>query len=383
MVKHIKKKTAGLKESDAALIRANEQLQKEINECRDLERQLRLAHEFDKALLKTLPMGIDIVDEEGNLLYISEKMEKNLAKKALGRKCYLLYKDDKKQCDNCPLKDGVQIGETKGIEVKGMMAGKAFFITHTGMFYQGKKAILEFFEDITDYKKAQEQLAFSQRLSGIGRMAGVIAHEFRNQLAVIRNTVYFLKMKITDKDEKVMRHLEILDEQVTETESIIANILAFSQNKQPELKTVDLRSLLLASIKKVTIPEGIELTGHIGDFPLLEIDPVQISEVFVNIILNAIQAMGEKGKLLIQAAKINNYVTIVFKDTGGGIKEENRARLFEPFFSTKARGTGLGLATARIIIEGHGGSINLESEYGRGTQAIIKLPLKSSGFNAP
>ena len=82
------------------------------------------------------------------------------------------------------------------------MGARIFLITHTGMFYQGKKAVLEMFEDITDYKKTQEKLALSERLAGIGRMAGAIAHEFRNQLGVIRNSAYFLKMKLEAKDEK-------------------------------------------------------------------------------------------------------------------------------------------------------------------------------------
>ena len=375
MVKRIREEAGKLEKRDADLVSINEQLQKDIKERKELERQLRSTSEFNAILLKALPLGIDIVDEECNLLYLNEKMQGHFAREVLGEKCYLLYKDDQKQCYNCPLKNGVKPGETRGIEVKEAMLGRTFLITHTGMLYQGKKAILEIFEDITDYKNTQEALAFAQRLSGIGMMAGVIAHEFRNQLGVIRNAAYFLKMKITDKDEKVKRHLKILDEQVMETERIIENILIFSRTKKPELQAVDLKDILLTSLEKVVIPEGIELSTHIEDQPLLELDPLQLSSVFVNIILNAIQAMGEKGKLLIKVTKVNNYANIIFSDTGKGIKEEDKKRLFEPFFSAKARGSGLGLAMARIIIEGHRGTINLESEYGKGTSVIIKLPM--------
>ena len=231
------------------------------------------------------------------------------------------------------------------------------------------------FEDITNYKLAQEQLALSERLAAIGRMAGIIAHEFRNQLGVMRNVAYFLKIKIDTKDEKILRHIEILDEQITETERIIENILTFSRSKEPRVQRVDLDALLKASLDKVNIPEAIKVTARIETLPLLTIDPLQLGGIFVNIILNAIQAMGQGGVLNIEGTKSENYVTIIFRDSGEGIKDEDKKRIFEPFFSTKPRGTGLGLPTAKIIIEKHKGSINLESEYGKGAAVIIRLPI--------
>jgi len=375
MVKRIKEKSKELQIEDAVLLRSNEQLQNEIKERKELDRQLRVVNEFDETLLRTMPFGIDIVDEEGNLLYLNEKMERVFGKRAIGKKCYLLYKDDKEQCLNCPLKNVAQMGETRQLEVAGAMQGRIFLITHTAMVYQGKKAILEIFEDITDYKKAQSSLALSERLAVIGSMAGVIAHEFRNQLGVMRNAAYFLKMRIETKDEKVIRHLGILDEQITETERIIENILAFSRTKEPQLQRVDARELLKAALDKVKIPEGIKIEMRIERLPPLEVDPLQLGIVFFNIILNSLQAMGNSGTLHIGGTKADNYVILIFKDSGEGIKEEDKERIFEPFFSTKSRGTGLGLATAKIIIEKHKGSINLESEYGKGTAVIIKLPI--------
>lgn len=375
MVKRIKEKTKELLAEDAALLRSNEQLENKIKERKELERQLRIVNEFDETLLKTLPLGIDIVDEEGNLLYLNEKMERVFGKCAIGKKCYLLYKDDKQQCLNCPLKNGVETGEASQLEVAGAMQGRIFLITHKTMVYQGKKAILEIFEDITDYKKAQAELALSERLAAIGRMAGVIAHEFRNQLGVMRNAAYFLKMRIDTRDEKVIRHLDILDEQISETERIIENILAFSRTSQPQLQRVDARQLLKAALDKIKIPEGIKVEIAIEKLPSLEIDPLQFGMVFFNIILNSLQAMGSSGLLHISGTKADNYVILIFKDSGEGMRDEDKKRIFEPFFSTKSRGSGLGLATAKIIIEKHKGSINLESEYGKGTAVIIKLPI--------
>ena len=376
MAGRIAEETLKLKNQSLDLAKSNEQLKKEISERWELEERLRAAITINETLLKTIPFGIDIVDEEGNILYQNEKMEGFFGEGALGKKCYLLYKDDKKQCLNCPLKSEIQFGQTKEIEVDAAMGGKIFLITHTGMFYQGKKAVLEMFEDVTDYKRTQERLAMSERLAGIGRMAGAIAHEFRNQLGVIRNSAYFLKLKLEAKDEKIKRHLEILDEQVVETEAVIENILTFSKTKHPELRQVNLKDVILKSLSKLKMPEGIKLSLEvIADDFTVEVDPLQMGGIFVNIILNAIQAMDDNGSLLIKVEKINNYATIIFTDTGAGIKEEDQKKLFEPFFSTKARGIGLGLATAKLIIEAHHGSIAVKSDYGKGTSVIIKLPL--------
>jgi PAS domain S-box-containing protein len=377
----LEKQTEVLERRSAELISSNEQLQKEIDERKEIGEKLVAANELNDVLLKTIPFGIDIVDEEGNLLYLNDKMKDVFGEETLGEKCYHLYKDDRTQCENCPLKDGIQLGRTKGAQVNGVMGGKTFLISHTGMIYQDRKAVLEIFEDITDYKKTQERLAYAERLAVIGRMANVIAHEFRNQLGVIRNAVYFLKMKIKEKDEKVKRNLAILDEQVSETEEIIENILTFSRTKQLRLEKIDLKNLLESSIAKVSVAEGIVLTTQIGQLPMVEVDPLQMGVVFVNIILNALQAMGDSGKLLIQLTKEDSYVMITFSDTGKGIKEEDKIHLFEPFFSTRPRGIGLGLATTKVIVDSHGGSIRIESEYGKGTSVVVRLPLKNTDIH--
>lgn len=375
MASRIRKETSQLREQSVSLIISNQKLEEEITERRLIEERLIVSNEFNQRLLETIPFGLDIVDEEGTILYLNDKMEAIFGKEALGKKCYLLYKDDKKQCDNCPLKASIQDGLTKGIEVHGALNGKTFLITHTRMNYQGKKAVLEIFEDITGYRKMQEKLVSSERLADMGRMAGVIAHEFRNQLGVIANAAYFLKMKVETADEKVRRHLNIIEEQVAQTEIIISNILNFSRTGSPRLEKADLGAILSRSLEKVPAPPGIEVIVNQDKLPLLDLDPVQIESVLVNIILNAFQAMGEKGSLVINVSEMGNYVNMVIKDSGKGIKEEDKNRLFEPFFSTKARGTGLGLAAAKIIIERHGGSISIDSKPEQGASVAINLPV--------
>lgn len=220
------------------------------------------------------------------------------------------------------------------------------------------------------------KLKNSEKLATMGKFASIIGHEFRNQLGVMGISVYFLKTKLHDADEKVKRHLVILDQQIMETNRVIENILSFSKNKELKFENLDLENLLSAAINKVQKPKGIEIVTQIDkNLRRIEADEIQLDRVFVNIISNAIEAMEEKGRLTITATKINNSFEILFEDTGPGIKGEDRSRIFEPFFSTKTHGIGLGLSISKSIIEAHGGSIKIESGVSKGAVVTVRLPI--------
>lgn len=137
-------------------------LSRQSSEGRREKIELKKTNEFNKALLDTIPFAMDIVDEKGNILFISKKLEQAFGHSAIGRKCWELYKDDKRQCGNCPLKKGVAVGSTANIEVNGAFGGKMFRVVHTGMVFEGKKAIMEIFRDITGQKSAEKVLEDSR-----------------------------------------------------------------------------------------------------------------------------------------------------------------------------------------------------------------------------
>ncbi|MFN3533363.1 MAG: PAS domain-containing protein [Candidatus Brocadia sp.] len=124
-------------------------IKEDITERKKAEEELREFSNFNQTLIASLPFGMDIVDEEGNVLYVSEKFETLLGKKIIGEKCWNIYRDNKKQCENCCLKKGVK---TETIESEGILGGKIFQISHVGLVYKGRKAILEIFNDITGLK---------------------------------------------------------------------------------------------------------------------------------------------------------------------------------------------------------------------------------------
>ena len=247
--------------------------------------------------------------------------------------------------------------------------------------------------DITERKRAEkelvlarEKLASAEKLALLGQFAGVVSHEFRNELGVMRNSVYFLGMKLRgkkDEDKKVKRHLDILEEEITNTDEIIKDILTFARPKPPVFENVNIGNLLLKSIDKVNPPGKINVVTLVDkNLPEIKADPAQLSQVFINIILNAVQAMEKGGDLSVKAAKEGGFVDILFEDTGNGIKEDDLKRIFEPFFSTKARGTGLGLSTAKLLVEGHSGSIDAKNRSGEGGTVIkVRLPISPSVIN--
>ncbi len=232
-------------------------------------------------------------------------------------------------------------------------------------------------KDMRELIKLQEKLAQHEKLAVMGEFAGIIGHEFKNQLGIMRVSVYFLKVKSSPKNEMQIKHLNILEKQIIETDRMIENISTFGRTRKPEFNSIDIQKVILACMEKLPIPEAVIIDNRIDeDLPVIPGDEIQLGRVFVNMLLNAIQAMAGKGHLSITVVRENEFIHIRIADTGSGISAENKAKIFEPFFSTKSNGTGLGLASSRYIVEAHGGSIEVESEIGKGTVMSVKLPIK-------
>jgi len=239
----------------------------------------------------------------------------------------------------------------------------------TGILLLGK--------DVSENKKMEQKLIQAQKLTALGKISSIICHDIKNQLSVLRNSIYFLKLKITDKNGKIRDHLNMLENVSIETNQIIDNIREFSKTNSPQQKEESIPELISSCLKEINLPENIKIDLKMPEkLPLLYVDKTQISRVFFNIINNAIQAMEKGGILIIEVFKTTDLVEFLFKDTGIGIKDENKENLFELFFSTKEKGMGIGLATAKIIAEAHGGSIDLQSQYQKGTTVTIKLPYR-------
>lgn len=227
--------------------------------------------------------------------------------------------------------------------------------------------------------KIKDQLVVSKRLSSLGSLASIIAHELKNPLAVINMASYNISRK--DPEKKLFRHIKNIDEKVEESTNIINNLLDYSKIKNPVLKKVKIYNLLMDAVKSCKAAfknkdyKFQTKIGYIKDI-IIYADYGQLKEVFINIITNAYQA--KKNGIIKIFISYEYYegklLTIIIKDNGIGIKEEDLENIFEPFFTTKSNGTGLGLAICNEIINLHNGNIFINSKINKGTTVYINLP---------
>jgi signal transduction histidine kinase len=246
---------------------------------------------------------------------------------------------------------------------------------------RSQKALLYMVEDLNrtsqKLKDTQEELVRKERLAILGEFSGNISHELRNPLGVIDSSIYFLKMKLQDKDEKTQQHLERISNSVKTSTSIIENLLNLTRMNKPVLSRFDCKALITECLNSWTIPEGVEVIREFPDevIPVMA-ESVQFQMVIHNLVKNAIAAMDEKGKLHVKIHQLKSeLVQISVTDSGSGIDPANIEKVFQPLFSTKAKGIGLGLSITKMIIENHGGKIFVESTPGEGSTFIIQLPV--------
>ena len=251
--------------------------------------------------------------------------------------------------------------------------------------------------------EAQEELVRKEKLAILGQLSESVGHELRNPMGVISNAVYFLQTVMPDADDTVREYLDIIKGEVNNSQRIITDLLDFTRTKTPRKEMITVDQLIKQSIGKCTVPQGISLQVEIPDaLPAVKVDPLQLEQVIQNLIINAVQAMPDGGKLRISAKKglrdlglgvsekepipspqhpstDRNFIEISVADTGEGIAAENINKLFEPLFTTKARGIGLGLPVVKNLIEANGCRIEVKSQLGKGTTFTVILPCDSKG----
>jgi len=229
-----------------------------------------------------------------------------------------------------------------------------------------------------ELREMDEQLRRSEKLAVLGQLAGGVGHELRNPLGAIKNAAYFLNMVLEQPMPEVKETLEILDKEVASCEHIISSLLEFARQRPPLKRSIDIGDVIQSALSHIKVPENVKVVSQLDSaLPPVFADPDQLSQVFSNLILNAVQAMPERGQLIIRAGLTElNWMAISFTDTGVGIPPETIKRLFEPLFTTKVKGIGLGLPIVKTLVEGHKGTIEVQSKVGAGSTFIVKLPMR-------
>ena len=221
------------------------------------------------------------------------------------------------------------------------------------------------------------RLLKTERFAAIGELSGMIGHDLRNPLTAIKNAAYYLERKqSTSMDEKTKEMFKVINNSIEHANKIITNLLEYSKEITLEIEEATPKSLLDYILLMIQIPSNVKILDRTEDEPTIWVDSNKLERVFINLIKNAIDAMPERGTLEIRSRKIGENIEFTFTDTGTGMSEQTKAKMFMPLFTTKAQGMGFGLAICKRIVESHGGKIEVESALGKGTTFTVTLPIE-------
>jgi signal transduction histidine kinase len=234
----------------------------------------------------------------------------------------------------------------------------------------------------------QRRLKETERMATIGETAAMVGHDLRNPLQVVyllsarlRKRIELLTGRVEDEDVKELEFIEDrLKAQTVYMDKIISDLQDFSKSVSLSIEEADLEKLVTEILSSLTIPEGINVSTSFDErLRSVHADGGLMRRVFTNLLTNAVQAMPEGGFLMVEGSVVNGNAKVAVSDTGVGISEEDTAKIFRPLFTTKAKGTGLGLAVCKKLVEAHGGEISFGSKKGVGTTFNVVIPLVHEG----
>jgi len=365
----------------------------DITERKRAEEELQQSYAFNESLLRTIPFGMDIVDEAGNVLFLSDTFKRIFGEGCVGKKCWELYRDDKKQCSDCPLAKGITIGETEVYESHGVLGGRTFEISHTGMMFQNQKAMLEIFQDITERKENEAELIRAKEKAEEGdRLKTAFLHNISHEIRTPMNAIVGFSALLGEPeiDEKTRKsYIEVIMQSSNHLLAIITDIVDISNIEANLIKTYKNEVSINTTLKSLCnqfIPKAAEKkiniiceTGLSDSDALVLTDNTKLSQILSNLMSNALK-FTDKGTIKIGYKLEGNFLEFCVSDTGIGISPEHHARIFDRFyqvFNAMERlyeGTGLGLAISKAYVEHLGGKIWLSSEPGKGTSFFFTIP---------
>ena len=387
-----------VQEGTAALSQSNQVLQAEVLERERVEKALRHSEGFLEDVIESIQDGISVLGSDLTIRHTNSVMKKwyeaNLP--LVGNKCYECYHNRSQPCDPCPSRQSLLTGKTARETARGLPGSPIEWLEVYSFPIKDKETgnitgVVEFVRDITENRRLESQLAQAERMDSIGRLAGGIAHDFNNLLMGIRGNTALLLSQL-DPHHQGMKNLQRIEACVQNASELTSRLLGFARGGKYELQATDLNKILAENLDlfERTKKELVIRSSLAADLWPTEVDQGQVNQVFLNLFVNAWEAMPSGGELQLQTENVvldkdfvaahdvpaGSYVKATVSDTGIGMDETTRARIFDPFFTTKelGRGTGLGLASAYGIVKNHHGIITVESRPNQGATFSVYLP---------
>jgi PAS domain S-box-containing protein len=357
-----------------------------------LKQDLEDVKNFTESIIQSIGSGIIITEMNDTITYINRAGERMLgySKKELLGNPFSIFGLKEKQSVipsflNNP--DDLDTRKEGWMKKKDHTEFPVGFTINNHLSVRGEKiGKIVVFRDLTNVYKIQEEILRMDRLVSLGKLASGIAHELRNPLAGIKTTAQALGEEMSGDDSR-REYLNRITKEIDRLNDLLKTFFSFAKPQNLNLVHCHIKDIIneiIPFLIKEIADKGIRFieTYH-PQLPKIQVDKTQMHQVFLNLFLNAIQAMPNGGELKIEASPIlstsvegfkQNFIKVVISDTGRGIPPHIVKKIFDPFFTTKPKGIGLGLSITYQIIKKHGGTVKVESQWEKGTSFIINLP---------
>ena len=335
--------------------------------------------EFNERLVDGLGEGLQLVDGDFRIRHANRWMHEQFGP-VVGQRCYEVLTADAARCPACPLARRQEMRDAERVEVAGR-DGRRFSLSCAPVRQpDGQIFLLELVSDVTERERLQARLTEAERLAAAGELAAGVAHEIRNPLAAIVNATTLLGTEESLTRDERASTLGAVKKEARRLNRILSDFLVFARPREPKKLVADIREVVdhVAALVREDPGRARRVAVEVAvapEVPPFPFDPDQMVQVLWNIALNGVEAIDGQGRVRITVGLRDATVAIAIGDTGHGISSDEGRHVFEPFYSRKAGGTGLGLTIARRIVAAHGGRIEMESTAGRGTEFTILIPL--------
>ncbi len=345
-----------------------------------LNESFRQMETFSKKVMDGINSGIISIDRDFIISYANKAMSRIFPftdEDMIGKRYDLLFISDELFIKkSLSLERNIDEVETEYT----LPSGKKLFLgITTSLLCDEQKRITgatALVRDLTFIRKLKRDVQEKERLETISDLASGVAHEIRNPLNALRLSIQKLKR---DENTQTQKLLKIIGEEIGRIEKTVEDFLSFTKPFTLQHSTIKLNHILgeiVSLMEEKALRKGIVIKKEFDVLPAMSGDEIAIRRVFMNIIRNSVDAIKDGGEIVVRTLSIDDSVGVDISDTGGGISEQDLKRIFNPYFSRKRGGTGLGMSIARRIIEGHRGTINITSEVNRGTCVSITLPVQ-------
>ncbi len=364
----------------------------DISRKKEMEDQISDARKKLLSVFDGITDGIQVVDDDFRITAVNKSMTTLLGRHVkIGERCYEACSFGIKICADCPAEETFRSGQPASITKKLLQSGstepdeRVVEISTFPLLDRGNRVVqtVEYIKDVTEKVRLAERLEHSRRLAELGEMAARVAHEVRNPLNAITGAAHYLATEHAG-DDTLQKFTNLIKRQAIRVNQVASDLLYVSKPLRTQFTTVQVNAVLDQSLDSLCEQLRVEHIDVIHDLapviPPIQADELQIEQALQNVLRNAIEAMPEGGTLRISTGLSSggSAVEIRIQDSGPGIAEQDRERIFQSFYTTKIRGTGLGLTIVQRVLKHHGGEITMERPEAGGTLVVLKLPLQAS-----